>query len=132
MASISAYLTFNGNCHEAMTFYKECFGGQLTLQNVKGSPMESQWQEEVQNNILHANLENENFSLLGSDMVEAAGLSAGNNISLSLLCNSEEEIEELFRKLSADGTVKYPLHHFYSGKIGGLIDKFGINWFLKL
>jgi len=115
-----------------MTFYKECLGGELTLETVKGSPMESHWPKEVQNNILHACLENGSLTLLGSDMVEADGLSKGNNISLSLICNSNEEIELFFKKLSAGGKIKYPLHNFYAGKIGGLIDKFGINWILKL
>jgi PhnB protein len=43
MTTINAYLTFNGNCRQAMTFYRECLGGELTLQAVKGSPMEGHW-----------------------------------------------------------------------------------------
>ena len=37
--SIHSYLTFSGNCREAMTFYQECFGGTLTFQTVGDSPM---------------------------------------------------------------------------------------------
>jgi len=132
MTTINAYLTFNGNCREAMTFYKECLGGELTLQTVKGSPMESHWPKEMHNNILHASLQKEGLSLLGSDMVEPVGLSAGNSVSLALICNDEEEIEVFFENLAEGGSVKYPLHNFYAGKIGGVIDKFGINWLLKL
>jgi PhnB protein len=132
MTTINAYLTFNGNCREAMTFYKECLGGELTLQTVKGSPMESHWPKEVHNNVLHSSLEKGNLILLGSDMVEPRGLSIGNNFSLSLVCSSNEEIELFFKKLSAGGKIKYPLHEFYDGKIGGIIDKFGITWMLKL
>lgn len=102
------------------------------MQTVKGSPMESHWPKEVQNNILHGSLENESLTLSGSDMVEPEGLSKGNNVSLSLICSSNEEIELFFEKLSADGKIKYPLHNFYAGKIGGITDKFGINWMLKL
>jgi PhnB protein len=132
MATINAYLTFNGNCREAMSFYKDCFGGELTLETVKGSPMESHWPEAVQNNILHSNLTSGTISILGSDMVEQNGLTPGNNITLALICNTKQEIELYFKKLSKDGTVKYPLHDFYNGKIGGVIDRYGINWFLKL
>jgi len=132
MTTINAYLTFNGNCREAMTFYKECFGGELTLETVKGSPMESHWPKEVYNNILHSSLEKDSLTLLGSDMVEPDGLSKGNNVSLSLICSTTEEIETFFEKLSIGGKVKYPLHNFYAGKIGGVVDKFGINWMLKL
>jgi PhnB protein len=132
MPTINAYLTFNGNCREAMTFYKECLGGELTLQTVKGSPMENHWPKEVHNNVLHSSLEKGNLVLLGSDMVEPQGLSIGNNISLSLICSSNEEIELFFKKLSVGGKIKYPLHDFYDGKIAGITDKFGINWMLKL
>ncbi len=132
MATINAYLTFNGNCHEAMSFYKDCFGGELTIETVKGSPMESHWPKEVQNNILHSSLISETITILASDMVEQNGLTVGNNVTLALACKTDPEIEIYFQKLSQDGTIKYPLHNFYSGKIGGIIDKFGINWFLKL
>ncbi len=56
MTQINAYITFNGNCSEAMTFYKKCLGGELTMQTVKESPMADQWPAEVQQNILHATL----------------------------------------------------------------------------
>jgi PhnB protein len=132
MTTINAYLTFNGNCREAMTFYKECLGGELTLQTVKGSPMESHWPKDVQNNILHASLTKDSLTLLGSDMVDSDGLIPGNNVSLTLNCSTENEIETFFSKLSVGGKVKYTLHNFYDGKIGGFKDKFGINWLLKL
>jgi PhnB protein len=132
MATINAYIIFNGNCREAMTFYKECFGGELTLETVKGSPMESHWTKEVQDNILHSSLVNIDITILASDMVEQNGLTIGNNVTLALICKTDHEIELYFNKLSKGGAIKYPLHNFYNGKIGAIIDKFGINWFLKL
>ena len=30
MAQINPYLTFNGNCEEAFTFYKSVFGGEYS------------------------------------------------------------------------------------------------------
>jgi PhnB protein len=41
-------------------------------------------------------------------MVEPDGLSKGNNVSLSLICSSNEEIELFFEKLSVGGKIKYP------------------------
>jgi PhnB protein len=132
MTTINAYLTFNGNCREAMEFYKECFGGELILQTVKGSPMEGHWPKEVQNTILHGSLTKDRLTLLASDRIEPQGLLKGNNISLSLNCSNQVEIESFFNKLSSGGKIKYPLHDFYDGKIGGIEDKFGINWLLKV
>src|SRR4051812_11574628 len=100
MTQINAYLTFNGNCREAMTFYKKCLGGKLTLQTVKESPMANQWPEQVQHHILHASLIKDNLVLLGSEMGGSDGLVKGNIISLALQCSSEEEIETFFSNLS--------------------------------
>ena len=132
MPTINAYLTFNGNCRDAMKFYQKCFNGELTLETVEGSPMESHWPKEVHKNILHSSLVSEDITILASDMVEQNGLVVGNNVTLAIVCATEQEIENYFEKLSEEGTIKYPLHNFYNGKIGGIVDKFGISWFLKL
>ena len=42
MTQLNAYIHFNGNCREAMEFYKNCFGGNLQISTFAGSPMESQ------------------------------------------------------------------------------------------
>lgn len=34
---LHAYLTFNGNCREAMTFYQDCLGGELCFQPLEES-----------------------------------------------------------------------------------------------
>jgi PhnB protein len=39
MTHINAYLNFNGQCREAMTFYQECLGGELVMQKISESPM---------------------------------------------------------------------------------------------
>jgi PhnB protein len=132
MTQINAYLTFNGNCLEAMTFYKKCLGGELTLQTVKESPMAKQWPARVQQHILHASLIKGELVLLGSDMGGLEGLVKGNTISLALACSSEEEIETFFNNLSAGGKITHDLHRFFDGTIGALTDKFGMNWVLKL
>jgi PhnB protein len=42
MTQLNAYLHFNGNCREAMTFYQACLGGELKMQAVGESPMAGQ------------------------------------------------------------------------------------------
>jgi len=132
MSQINAYLTFDGRTREAMTFYKDCLGGELSLLAVKDSPMAGQWPDEVQEKILHASLVKGPLTLLASDMKGAEKLVRGNTISLALSCSSEEEISACFEKLSAGGKVSHPLHKFFDGTIGALTDKFGMNWVLKL
>ncbi|HVD97633.1 MAG TPA: VOC family protein [Cytophagaceae bacterium] len=129
---INVYLTFKGNCKEAMCFYQQCLGGELTLQAVKNSPMADQWPAEVQENILHASLLKKDLVLLGSDMGSTQGLIQGNTISLALECSSKEEIDSFFYKLAEGGKITHPLHTFFDGTIGALTDRYGINWVLKL
>ena len=54
MIQINAYAGFNGNCHEAMTFYKECLGGELTMQVIGESPIAGQFPAAMQDKILHS------------------------------------------------------------------------------
>jgi PhnB protein len=56
MTQINAYVGFNGKCREAMTFYKECLDGELTLQTFGGSPMEAQCPAGLKDQILHSSL----------------------------------------------------------------------------
>src|SRR6478609_2151739 len=130
MAQINAYLTFNGNCREAMTFYQSCLGGELSLQTIGGSPMEDQMPNEAKQKILHSSLINNNLVLLASDIVEKGKLVKGNSISLSLNCNSEEEIKLFFSRLSSGGQIAHPLHHFFAGTMGALTDKYEKDWLL--
>jgi PhnB protein len=128
MTQINAYITFSGNCREAMSFYQQCLGGELVLQTVGESPMANQWPAHLQHGILHGSLTNKGIVLLGSDMSGPAGVTKGNNISLSLSCDTEEELTKYFANISADGTINHPLSDFFAGKIGNLTDKFGIGW----
>ena len=104
MRQINSYLHFNGNCREAMTFYKECLGGQLILQTVGESPMADKMPIEMKDLILHATLINGELVLLGSDM-SPENLIKGNAVDLMLDCRSDDEIRTSFDKLSANGTI---------------------------
>ncbi len=130
MTQINAYLTFNGNCREAMTFYQACLGGELSMQTVEGSPMEDEMPAEAKHRILHASLTKESLVLLGSDMAGPEGVVKGNTISLSLNCNSEKELKAFFSNLSSHGQVVHPLHEFFAGTMGTLTDKFERDWLL--
>lgn len=128
MSQINAYLTFAGKCREAMTFYKECLGGELDFIVIEDSPMAGQFPEELQKSILHSSLTKGNLMLLATDMTGPDGMVKGNNVALSLTVESEAEMNECFSALSAGGNVTYPLEDFFAGRMGSLIDKFGMFW----
>ncbi len=131
MSTINTYLTFNGNCREAMTFYKKCLGGKLELQTIGESPMAARMPQKMKDCILHATLTNDKLVLMGSDMVPQPGLIKGNAVSLMLDCKTENEIRSFYKKLSAGGHATHPLEQtFFGGMLGGLSDKFGNHWLL--
>ena len=131
MTRINSYLTFNGNCREAMTFYKECLGGELVLQTIGESPMADKMPPKMKKSILHSTLKKGDIILMGSDMVDDQGLIKGNTVSLMLNCSSEEEIKTCYEKLSKGGEATHPLENtFWGALFGDLRDKYGNHWLL--
>ncbi len=124
-------MTFNGNCREAMTFYKECLGGELMVQAISETPMADKLPPEMADCILHSTLTQDGFTLMASDMVGDMGLIRGNNVSLMLNCSSEEEIRAAYKNLSMGGQTTHQLEDtFWGALFGDLTDKFGNQWLL--
>ena len=132
MNQINAYIGFNGKCREAMNFYQQCFGGELSIMTFAESPLAEQMPPESQNNVVHGCLTNGNITLMGSDMVGPQGFVPGNTVSLMIACSSEEEINTLFAQLSAGGQVTCPLgEQFWGDTFAAVVDKFGTSWLLN-
>lgn len=128
MAQLNSYLTFNGNCREAMTFYKKCLGGELELQTIANSPMAEQMPSKMKECILHSTLKSGDIVIMGSDMAPKT-LIKGNAVSMMLTFNSEEEIRKAYTDLSEDGDASHPLEEtFFGALFGHLTDKFGHQW----
>jgi PhnB protein len=131
MAQINSYLTFNGNCREAMTFYKKCLGGKLRLQTIGESPLTEKMPAEMKKCILHSTLTKGSLVIMATDIVAEKGLIKGNSVSLLLSCASEKEIRTYYKNLSADGEATHPLRESFRGALfGDLTDKYGNNWLL--
>ncbi|HUX84646.1 MAG TPA: VOC family protein [Chitinophagaceae bacterium] len=131
MNQITSYLTFNGNCREAMDFYKDCLGGDLYIQTVGESPMADQMPPQMKNNIMHASLTHGGVILMGSDLCPER-LNQGNTVSLLLDCNSEEEVRTIYNKLAAGGKASHPpANTFWGAYFGDLTDKYGFLWLLN-
>jgi len=130
MAQIIAYLKFDGNCREAMTFYKECFGGELTFNTVKGSPLEGFMKPEEGGKILHSSLISDKLVLFASEMTKPT--TTGDVIFLWVNCSGDEETKEIFSKLSRDGKVSAELQTVYWGSLfASVTDKYGVNWYIS-
>src|SRR5438874_1067419 len=104
MAAINPYLNFNGNTEEAFNFYKSVFGGEFAvIQRFKDIPSDTpgcdSMSEADKEKVMHVALPIGNGNvLMATDALESAGqkLTVGNNISISINAESEEETEKLF------------------------------------
>lgn len=131
MGSIYSYLTFSGNCREAMVFYKKCLGGELHFQLFGDSPLAKNIPGKIKKYILHGVLKKDGIVLMGSDAVGENGLLKGNAVSIMIDCETEKEIKTLYKKLSQGGKHTQPLEATRWGAIfGGLTDRFGNHWLL--
>jgi PhnB protein len=132
MTQINGYLNFNGNCREAMNFYRDCIGGELQLKTIAGSPIEAQCPTTMKDSILHSVLVKEDLVLMASDCIGPDGYTEGNNFSLCLNCSSEEEINKFYSSLSDGGEIIDPLKKQFWGSLFGVFtDKYGIRWMLN-
>ncbi|NLR59121.1 VOC family protein [Chitinophaga polysaccharea] len=132
MTTIHTYLTFNGNCREAMTFYRECLGGKLILQTIGESPASLSIPACMRSLILHSSLTKGSLVINGTDMVPESGLTTGNAVSLLLNCSTEREARVFYAKLSTDGVATHPLEStFWGALFGGLTDKYGTHWLIN-
>jgi len=136
MATINPYLTFKGNCEEAFNFYKSVFGGEFPyIGRFKDMPSEHPIPDSEKEKLMHVSLPiSKETILMGSDSSEAFGQATviGNNFSISLNTESEDEAKKLFDALSEGGKLTMPLEKtFWNALFGMFTDKFGINWMVN-
>lgn len=134
MAQVNPYLTFNGTCEAAFNFYKSVFGGDFPYIG-RFKDMPGDVPEAAKELIMHVSLPiSKETILMGSDSSEAFGQTTtmGNNFSVSINAESEDEARKLFEGLSAGGKITMPLDKTFWGAFFGMFtDKFGINWMVN-
>jgi len=130
MAQLIPYLNFYGRCTEAMDFYKEIFGGELSLQRAGDSPAKDQMPQHLHNQVMHSHLKGGTIEIMASDMAPTQP-AEGNTVYLALICSGEEEVRKLFDKLSEGGKVEQPLTQAFFGWFGSLEDQFGKHWMFQ-
>jgi PhnB protein len=137
MTTLNVYLTFNGNCHEAFSFYKSVFGGEFGSVGKFGDMPPQEGYEILENEkdrIMHMSLPiSKETVLMGSDSSSFSGdATIGDNISLSINTSEKEEADRIFDELADGGKVTMPMNNtFWGSYFGMLTDKFGINWMVS-
>jgi PhnB protein len=137
MPTINPYLTFNGNCEQAFTFYQKIFGGEFqTFSRYKDMPPMPGMEipENLSNRILHVSLPiSKETILMASDANPAMGaVSIGQNIALSVNTKDKEEADKIFSALAEGGKITMPIANtFWGAYFGMLIDPFAVLWMVN-
>ena len=130
MKSLNPYLTFNGDCAEAMNYYKNILGGELKTQRFGDVPDQST--VETADLIMHSELMVDNIHIMASDTMPGQKVDYGNNITLNISLTDEAEQTRIYEALVAGGRVTMPLQNtFWGARFGMLVDKFGNSWMLN-
>ncbi|MEH7120947.1 VOC family protein [Neobacillus vireti] len=125
------YFMFGGNAKEALEFYKEIFGGEISNLQTYGEA-DYPTPPEANDLIIHAQFKKGDLLIMVSDTFPGNTLKIGNNISLALEFESEEEINQIYGALSAKGSVHMELQDtFWGAKYAKVKDPFGIIWDLN-
>jgi PhnB protein len=127
MKFINPYLNFDGNTREAMQFYARVLGGELEVQSFGDVGMADK--PELKDRTMHASLTMGDIVIMASDTMPGMNFAPGNNVWININCESDEEIERLFKAMGEGGTVVMPLaEQFWGAKFGMLNDKYGMHW----
>jgi PhnB protein len=126
------YLSFNGQCEEAFTFYARCLGGQRgAIFRYAGSPLADQVPAGWEDKVMHSSLAIAGQVLMGGD-VAPDRYEVPKGFSLSLQINSANDAQRVFEELAQDGQVLMPLEKtFWAERFGMVVDRFGIPWLIN-
>jgi PhnB protein len=130
------FLLFDGTCAEAMTFYQECLGGELTLTTLGDSPMRDQLPPDKHHRIINAHLKCGDIDISATDWMASPEHDPrpGNTMSIFVVGDDDVELRAAFTKLS-DGAARerfQPLHELPIGTYGQFRDRFGVPWIFLL
>ena len=113
MQKITTFLTYNNQAEEAVNFYTSIFkNSKIVSMNRygEGAPL-------PKGTVMSAT-----FQIEGQEFIALNGgpyFTFSEGISLFVNCETQEEVDELWEKLSADGG---------EGRCGWMKDKFGVSW----
>ncbi len=131
---LTPFLLFDGNCAEAMEFYRTCFGGSLKLTRLADTPMKVQFLPEQHHKITYAHLQSEAVEFSATDWLHPVHQrQQGNTTAMSIVGESLDELTPIFNTLreGADQEFLVELKQMPFGIYGRFTDRYGVEWFFR-
>ncbi len=128
---LNPYLSFPGTARQAMEFYRDVFGGELTLSTFgEYAPPDTPGAD----GIMHGRLSAPGgLELMGADTPPGEEHKPGNDVSLSLSGEDAETLRAWFQRLADGGSVTVPLEvQMWGDEFGMCTDRFGVRWMVNI
>ncbi|GHV33765.1 VOC family protein [Spirochaetia bacterium] len=127
--SFDVFLTFDGDCRQALEFYAKTFKQKMPEQIMTYGQNPQGSAEADKDRILYASIPICGCNAMFSDCPSGFHSIKGNNIMLTIGLDDEAEIKRIFNALAEGGEIEMPLGKtFFSELFGMVTDRFGIIW----
>jgi PhnB protein len=135
MLHATPFLLFDGNCAEAMTFYHDCLGGDLSLSKLGDTPMKDMFPPEKHDRIINAHLKSGDIEISATDWMASPEFDPvqGNMTAIYVTGQDIDHMKTIFDKLKDGDNNKrlQELHEMPFGLYGQFYDKYGNQWIFR-
>ncbi len=132
MQPVQPYLSFNGNCTEAMQFYQRTFGGRLDILTFGATEGCGEFPAEIKDQVMHAALSAGPAVLMASDTPPNVPYAKMQGISLAVSYPDLAEAQQIFDALADGGQVGMAMQPtFWAERFGMATDRFGVTWLIN-
>lgn len=132
MTKVTPYLSFDGNCREAMRFYEKVLDGKLhaLLSNAE-TPAAEHIPPGNEDRIMHAYLTFDGAELMAGDAL-AGSYQPMKGLSLALTYEKVEDARRVFDAFADGGKVTMPFEKsFWAEGVGMVTDRYGTAWIVN-
>lgn len=126
---VTTFLMFDGKAEEAMNFYTSVFEESEIIDIIRYGANEVGKEGTVLN--AKFSIKGQEFMCIDSNVKHEFTFTPA--MSLYVNCDTEKEIDQVFEKLSQEGSILMPLASYpFSEKFAWIADKYGVSWQLNL
>lgn len=129
--SVIPYLTFQGTCREAMTFYADVFDTKIDMIMTAGEMPDVPVPPGTEDLVAHCNIKVAGGEIYASDAIMGDGAAmAGCSVMVSM--PGTAACKAVFDALSDGATIDMPFEPtFWAAGFGTLTDRFGTKWMIS-
>ena len=132
MIGFQPYISFHGNCEEALHFYKKCFGGEIIfVQYYRDSP-DGSMSELFKDKVMHSEFKSGPIHFMACDVSADNKGRKINAVTFILAFGDPQEQQIIFNALADGGEIQLLLEETFWETISGMVtDRYGVQWILN-